>query len=102
MVQQGGVVYGRVDQEAEVAKSGQHLFPLEFLLFGNPVSGGPLMLENPLVGLDLPLKIIAWQDEAEKVWVAYNDGAYLEQRYSITRSMGSALFLDHLVEWAIG
>jgi uncharacterized protein (DUF302 family) len=103
LVQHGATIYARVNQEAEVVNSGQNLFPLEFLLllFGNPVGGGPLMAENPLIALDLPLKVIAWQDDQRKVWLAYNDGAYIEKRYSIPHSPNSALHLDHLIDLAL-
>lgn len=101
LVQHGATVYARINQEAEVVNSGQNLFPLEFLLFGNPVGGGPLMAENPLIALDLPLKVIAWQDDQKKVWLAYNDGSYIEKRYSIPHTPQNALHIDHLIDLAI-
>jgi len=55
----GTTIYIRIDQQAELKKVGIVIRPLEFLLFGNPVVGGRLMLENPVVALDLPLKVIA-------------------------------------------
>jgi uncharacterized protein (DUF302 family) len=64
----GATIYARIDQQAELKKAGIVIHPLEFLLFGNPVAGGRLMLENPVVALDLPLKIIAWEDDKQQVW----------------------------------
>src|ERR1700753_681952 len=84
LLQHGATIYARIDQQAEVQKAGLTLAPLEYLLFGNPKAGGVLMAENPLVGLDLPLKVIAWEDNQEKVWISYNEGAYIEKRYTLS------------------
>src|SRR5690349_14791510 len=66
-------IYARIDQQQELQKAGLEISPLEFLLFGNPVAGGPVMIENPLASLDLPLKVIAWEDQQQTVYIAYND-----------------------------
>ena len=95
--QHGAIIYARIDQQAEVQKAGQNLGPLEFILFGNPKAGGPLMAENPLIALDLPLKVIACQDGQNKVWVAFNDGAYIEERYNLLHKDNSPLNLDPII-----
>jgi uncharacterized protein (DUF302 family) len=94
----GATVYARINQQAEVNNAGGYLLPLEFILFGNPVAGGGLMNGNPMVALDLPLKVIAWEDDDKNVWLAYNEGSYLEERYAITHQPGSPLFLDQLID----
>jgi uncharacterized protein (DUF302 family) len=99
--QHGATVYARINQQAEVNNTGQNLSPLEFILFGNPKSGGYLMLENPLVALDLPLKIISWQDGQGTVWVAYNSAEYIEERFSLKHESKSVLVLDGLIELAL-
>ena len=99
--EQGATIYARINQKTEVNNSGQHLLPLEFILFGNPKTGGALMIKNPLVALDLPLKIISWQDEHGKVWLAYNEVRYIEERYSLEHVSNSVLVLDHLIEMAL-
>jgi len=95
--QHGATIYARIDQQAEVSKAGQNLGPLEFILFGNPKAGGPLMTENPLVALDLPLKVIAWGDNKHEVWVAFNDASYLENRYALAHNENSPLNLDPII-----
>ncbi|HTL10458.1 MAG TPA: DUF302 domain-containing protein [Chitinophagaceae bacterium] len=100
--EQGATIYARINQQAEVASKGGHLFPLELLMFGNPAAGGPLMAAHPLIALDLPLKLMAWQDEDKKVWLAYNDGNYLEKRYGIPHAPDAVLHLDKLVKLALG
>jgi len=94
-------IYARINQQTEVNNAGQNLLPLEFILFGNPKSGGPLMARNPLVALDLPLKVIAWEDEQKNVWLAYNEAAYIEERYSLLHVQNSPLVLDHLIDMAL-
>ena len=96
--QHGATVYARINQQTEVNNTGQNLLPLEFILFGNPKAGGSLMAENPLIALDLPLKIIAWEDDQKKVWLAYNEASYIEDRYALPHVENSPLHLDHLID----
>jgi uncharacterized protein (DUF302 family) len=77
-------VFARIDQQAEAAKAGLSMNPLELLIFGNPKAGTLLMEAEPLSGLDLPLKAMAWQDDQNKVWLSYNSFSYLQQRYGLS------------------
>ncbi len=88
----GATIYARIDQQAELKKTGLNIPPLTFILFGNPAAGGRLMQDNPMVALDLPLKIIAWEDAQQKVWLAYNDASYLRTRHDIDPA--ASVFLD--------
>jgi uncharacterized protein (DUF302 family) len=99
--QHGAIIYARINQQAEVNAVGQNLSPLEFILFGNPKAGGPIMAENPLAALDLPLKVIALEDADKKVWLAYNDAYYIEERYSLSHNPNSPLKLDQLISLAL-
>ncbi|CAN5445200.1 hypothetical protein BH09BAC4_BH09BAC4_39260 [soil metagenome] len=99
--QRGSILYARIDQQAELLKAGLHSRPLVFILFGNPQGGGLVILENPLAALDLPLKVIAWEDEKNDVWVAYNSIAYIGERYKLPAELVSALRLDGLVAEAL-
>jgi len=101
LLQHGATIYARIDQQAEVNKTGLHLMPLEFILFGNPKGGGPLMVGNPLIALDLPLKVIAWEDDQKKVWLAWNESQYIEERYSMQHNPGSVLNLDTIIDTAL-
>ena len=93
----GATIYARIDQQSELIKAGIAINPLEFLLFGNPVAGGKLMAENPVVALDLPLKIIAWEDDKQQTWIAYNEAAYVQERYALKPDVNSPLDLGKLV-----
>ncbi len=84
MTSKGLTIFARVDHAAGAKKVGMEMAPTQLLIFGNPKLGTPLMKSNRQIGLDLPLKALAWRDDAGKVWVSYNDPAYLKQRHGIT------------------
>ena len=77
----GLTLFAIVDHSGEAEKVGIHMPPTKLLIFGSPKAGTPLMLAAPSVAIDLPLKILVWQDEAGKVSVSYNSPAYLQERH---------------------
>jgi uncharacterized protein (DUF302 family) len=99
--QHGATIYARIDQQAELRKAGLDIPSLEFIMFGNPKAGGPIMIENPVAALDLPLKVIAWEDDKKDVFIAYNDGFYIEERYALTHKENSPLNMDNLIAIAL-
>jgi uncharacterized protein (DUF302 family) len=99
--QHGATVYARINQQSELNNAGLKIRPLEFILFGNPKEEGPVMIENPISALDLPLKIIAWEDGSKQVWLAYNDADFIEERYSLPQTLMGPLDLDPSVTGAL-
>ena len=97
----GATLYARINQQEELHRAGLKIAPLEEILFGNPATGGKLICKEPVSALDLPLKIISWQDEHHHVWVAYNDARYLGKRYGLGNKLVDTLSLDLLVEKAL-
>jgi uncharacterized protein (DUF302 family) len=79
----GIAIFARIDQQAEAEKVGLSLRPTQLLLFGNPKAGTPLMMAEPTIALDLPLKVLAWEAVDSKVWLSYNDPNYLKKRFSL-------------------
>lgn len=79
----GLTIFTRIDHSAGAAKVQLNLRPTQVLIFGNPKMGTALMQSSQTVGIDLPMKVLAWQDEAGKVWIAYNDPSYLADRHQI-------------------
>ncbi len=79
----GVTVFARIDHAAGAQSIGATLRPTQVLIFGNPKLGTPLMQSVQMIGLDLPLKALAWQDEAGKVWLAYTKPAVLAQRFHV-------------------
>lgn len=80
----GITVFKRVNHAKGAAKVGLDLAAAEVILFGNPKLGTPLMQSNPMIGLDLPLKALAWKDADGTVKLAYTDADWLAKRYGIT------------------
>jgi uncharacterized protein (DUF302 family) len=97
----GIVVFARIDQQAEARKVGLDLSPIELIIFGNPKAGTPVMAALALAGLDLPLKILAWQDGDRRVWLSYNEPAYIRQRYSLSDVLVKNMDPGPLVELAL-
>jgi len=89
--QRGIMVFARIDFSGDAARSGLHMQPEQMLVFGNPKAGTPLMLQVPAVGIDLPLKALAWQDAEAKVWLAYNDPLYIVRRHGIGAGLAANL-----------
>ena len=77
----GVTVFALVDHSGEAAKVGMKMPPTKLLIFGNPKAGTPLMVAAPSSAIDLPLKILIWEDARGKVWVSYNSPAYLQERH---------------------
>jgi uncharacterized protein (DUF302 family) len=57
--------------------------PTKLLIFGSPKAGTPLMIAAPSIGIDLPLKVLVWEDEQGSVWISYNSPVYLRERHSL-------------------
>ena len=83
LAERGVHVFARVDHAAGAAKVGLPLRPTQVLLFGNPAAGTPLMQSSQTIGIDLPLKALAWEDEAGRTWLSYNRPDYLAQRHGV-------------------
>ncbi|HVP54849.1 MAG TPA: DUF302 domain-containing protein [Candidatus Eisenbacteria bacterium] len=79
----GVTLFALVDHSGEAEKAGMKMPPTKLLIFGSPKAGTPLMLAAPSIAIDLPLKILVWQDAEGKVWLSYNSPEYLAQRHSL-------------------
>ncbi len=83
----GVKLFAVVDHSGEAEKAGLHMNPTKLLIFGSPKAGTPLMLAAPGIALDLPLKILVWQDAEARVWVSYNSPAYLQARHGLPQEL---------------
>jgi uncharacterized protein (DUF302 family) len=79
----GMTVFAHIDHAAGASAAGLLLRPTDLLIFGNAKAGTPLMQSIQTIGIDLPLKVLVWQDEAGNTWVSYNDPAWLAQRHAL-------------------
>jgi uncharacterized protein (DUF302 family) len=79
----GVTLFALVDHSGEAAKVDMKMRPTKLLIFGNPKGGTPVMLAAPSIAIDLPLKILIWEDAERKVLVTYNSPAYLQKRHHL-------------------
>ena len=79
----GMTVFAHVDHAAGAAAVGLSLSPTDLLIFGNAKGGTPLMQSIQTVGIDLPLKILVWQDASGKTWLSYNDPSWIAKRHGL-------------------
>jgi len=79
----GVTLFALVDHSGEAEKAGMKMRPTKLLIFGSPKAGTPLMLAAPSIAIDLPLKILVWEDADGKVWVSYNAPDYLRDRHNV-------------------
>jgi uncharacterized protein (DUF302 family) len=88
MLQAKGVtLFALVDHSGEAEKAGMKMRPTKLLIFGNPKGGTPLMLAAPSIAIDLPLKLLVWEDKAGKVWISYNSPEYLKERHGLPQDL---------------
>ena len=85
----GITLFAVVDHSGEAAKVGMSLPPTKLLIFGSPRAGTPLMAAAPSTALDLPLKILVWQDRDGHVWVSYNSPQYLQNRHGFPADLAA-------------
>ena len=79
----GVTLFALVDHSGEAEKAGMKMPPTKLLIFGNPAAGTPLMLAAPSIAIDLPLKILVWEDAHKNTWVSYNSSAYVQERHNL-------------------
>jgi len=79
----GVTLFAHVDHTAGARQVGLQMQEAHVLIFGNPKGGTPLMVARPLVALDLPLKVLIWEDADKKAWVSYDTPEFLAQRHGI-------------------
>ncbi|MEO0854631.1 MAG: DUF302 domain-containing protein [Cyanobacteria bacterium J06648_11] len=84
LTEKGITVFNRVNHSEGAANVGIELRDTELIVFGNPKVGSPLMQCQQTIALDLPQKVLVWQDESDRIWVSYNDPRYLATRHELS------------------
>src|SRR6266436_3168054 len=79
----GMSVFARIDHAAGAAEVGLILRPTELVIFGNARGGTPLMEASQTTGIDLPLKVLVWQDAEGETWLSYNEPSWIIQRHHL-------------------
>jgi uncharacterized protein (DUF302 family) len=90
-------VFARIDHAAGAAEVRLTLRPTELIIFGNARGGTPFMQSVQTVGIDLPLRVLVWEDAAGKAWISYNEPSWIARRHGarnaeqVVSKMGAAL-----------
>lgn len=79
----GMIVFAEIDHAAAAQKTGLQMPSARVVIFGNPKGGTPMMINAPSLAIDLPMKILLWEDSAGKPWVSYNTAAYVANRHRL-------------------
>lgn len=98
----GVTIFAIVDHSGEAAKVGLEMRPTKLVIFGSPKAGTPLMLAAPSIAIDLPLKILIWEDSTGKVWVSYNSAAYLQERHRLPEDLLRNIAVVETIATSIG
>jgi uncharacterized protein (DUF302 family) len=83
----GVKLFALVDHSGEAEKIGMQMRPTKLLIFGNPKAGTPLMLASPTIAIDLPLKMLVWENNNGEVWISFNSPAYLQARHHLPQEL---------------
>jgi uncharacterized protein (DUF302 family) len=83
----GIALFALIDHSGEAEKIGMKMRPTKLLIFGNPKAGTPVMLAAPSSAIDLPLKILVWEDDQSNVWISYNSPQYLQMRHGFPQGL---------------
>jgi len=101
LAQKGITLFALIDHSGEAAKAGLDMRPTKLLIVGSPRAGTPLMLASPTSAIDLPLKILVWEDAQHVVWISTNSASYMERRHHIPAYMLRAIkAVDEIVSWS--
>jgi uncharacterized protein (DUF302 family) len=83
-------LFAVIDQRAAAATAGLELRATTLVIFGSPAAGTPVMVAAPLAALDLPLKVLIWDDDG-RTTVSYDDPAALAGRHHLSGDLAARL-----------
>ena len=103
LVERGIKLFALIDHGGEAHDAGMVMPPTKLLIFGSPTAGTPLMLAEPTSAIDLPLKLLVWEDVHGVTWLSYNDTAYLQDRHHLPADLIQTIdVVGQLAQQAIG
>jgi uncharacterized protein (DUF302 family) len=86
MEERGFSVFNVIDHRGVAERAGVSMPDSKLVMFGKPSVGAAVMIAAPLAALDIPLKVLVWEDEGRKVSVSYNSPDFLAERYHLEGS----------------
>jgi uncharacterized protein (DUF302 family) len=103
MEDRGFTVFNVIDHRAVAERAGVQIPDSKLIMFGKPTVGATVMLAAPLAGLDIPLKVLVWEDANGAVAVSYNSPAFLGERYHIEGALRAPFdAVESIVEEVLG
>ncbi|HTD50334.1 MAG TPA: DUF302 domain-containing protein [Acidimicrobiia bacterium] len=91
LADKGLMIFAVIDHSGEAKRAGLTMPDTKLVIFGSPTAGTPVMVVAPLAALDLPLKLLVWEDSSESVWVSYNSPSFLAKRHRLSDVMRERL-----------
>lgn len=91
VAERGFTVFARIDHAAAAAEVGMELRPTFLLVFGNPEVGTFLMQDQQRVGLDLPVKVLVWEDADSRVWLSRSTAASIAERHALGNQSAASI-----------
>ncbi len=102
LVEKGMKIFAHINHSAEAKKVGLDMRASELLIFGNPRGGTALMLAKPTAAIDLPMKVLVWEDSKGEAWLTYNAPELLHERHAVPKELVGRLNpLGPLLERAV-
>lgn len=87
----GVKTFAVIDHSGEAESVGLSMPNTKLIVFGNPKAGTPLMIAAPIIAIDLPMKILVWEDLERKVWITYNSPEFLGNRHGLPSELTQTL-----------
>ena len=98
ITERGMTIFATIDQRAAARQAGLDLRETVLIIFGSPAAGTPVMDAQPLAALDLPLKLVVWDDDGH-TRVSYLTPAVLASRFALPETLAAPLAgIDGLVD----
>jgi uncharacterized protein (DUF302 family) len=85
--ERGLMLFARIDFGGDAARAGLTMPASQLIVFGNPKAGTPMMQAVPTAALDLPLKVLVWEDVDGRAWLSYNATDYLQDRHGLAAEL---------------
>jgi uncharacterized protein (DUF302 family) len=99
----GFTLFRVIDHSGTAETVGLQMPEMKLVMFGKPSVGASAMLASPLAGLDLPLKVLVWEDSNGAVSVSYNSPVFLAERYQIEGALRAPFdAVESIVEAVLG
>ncbi len=93
LAEKGVKIFALIDHSGEAGLAGMTMRPTKLLIFGSPKAGTPLMLAAPTIAIDLPLKLLVWEDEQGNAWISFNSVEYLRDRHHLPQELTANIAL---------